>query len=207
MLLETRKFDTASSAAGGEAATLGEIYDATFASMRLVENANASRVGMERAYDARIDAIFNATGQRLRNPASTAIDHRNPRAGLDLEPFPDLHAEFQKQLEELAANRPEHRAIIAPDRPVIEDAYRRAREADRGFEETWERSRGGAAAWAARLTAGFAGTAADPINVFGLAAGPFGQAGRGTKGLLWMALKSGAANAGVEAAVQPFSQA
>lgn len=205
LLLETRNFDGGSSAVGGETATTGEIFDVTLESMRLTENANSALVTLERAYDARIDAVRQATGVTLFNPVRDTVDSPGTMAGFERE-LPDPHAAFQKRLEELAQGQPDFADVIAANRPVLEDAYRMARAADGNFENVWARSPGGALAWGARIAGGFAGAFHDPLNVAMLALGPWGQAGAGVRGLVWMGLKTGAANAAGEAAIQPFVQ-
>lgn len=209
MFLEKPRFDLTSTAVGGETATTGDILDATLESMRLVDNAGARVDAMERAYDDRIDAVRGATGQELPNPERIDMRHRLAKYGSFgplQEEAPDPRAEFQAQLEQLATEHPEHRTAIAPERPILQDAIGKAKAAETRFEDVWAHSDGGVAAWSARLAGGFYGSLHDPVNVATLAAGPAGKAGAGVKGLLWMGLKQGAANAGTEALSQPFVQ-
>ena len=206
MFLDKPRFDPASKAVGGEEATAAEIWDTTRESMRVVDNANSRLRAWEEAYDARIDAVKQATGVQLNNPVSSGAGGPSTMAGFGVQDETDPHAEFQRRLEELAAEKPELRDVIKPDRPVLEDAKARAQAAEKAFEDTWSRSSGGLAAWAARLGGGFYGALHDPVNIFTLPLGPTGKAGTGAKGLLWMGLKQGAANAGTEAMIQPFVQ-
>lgn len=206
MFLDKPRFDPASKAVGGEEATAAEIWDTTRESMRVVDNANSRLKAWEEAYDARIAAVKQATGVQLNNPVSSGAGGPSSMAGFGVQDETDPHAEFQRRLEELAAEKPELRDVIKPDRPVLEDAKARAQAAEKAFEDTWSRSSGGLAAWAARLGGGFYGAMHDPVNIFTLPLGPTGKAGTGAKGLLWMGLKQGAANAGTEAMIQPFVQ-
>jgi hypothetical protein len=209
LMLDKPRIDLTSTASGGEVAGFGDIADTTFGAMREVDNANSSRVAMEYAYDDRIDQIFQATGKRLENPERLDIRHRLAKSG-SFGPLqgeaPDPHAEFQTQLNQMATEMPQFRDIIAPDRSIAEDAKARARAAEKKALDTWERGDKGVSAWTARLAGGFYGAAHDPINVVTLGLGPTKPAQAGIKGLLWMGLKQGAANAGAEAAIQPFVQ-
>lgn len=206
MFLDKPRFDPASKAVGGEEATAAEIWDATRESMRVVDNANSRLKALEEAYDERIGAVKQATGVALNNPVSSGAGGPSSMAGFGVQEETDPHAEFQRRLEELAAEKPELREVIKPDRPVLEDAKAKAQGAEKAFEDTWSRSSGGLMAWGARLGGGFYGAMHDPVNIFTLPLGPTGKAGLGAKGLLWMGLKQGAANAGTEAMIQPFVQ-
>jgi GNAT superfamily N-acetyltransferase len=207
---ERPRFDLTSTAKGGEPSSLGDIADTTFEAMRVVDNANSSRIANERAYDDRIDGIFQATGQRLENPERVDIRHKLAKHG-SFGPmqgeYPDPHAEFQTKLNELSTEMPQFRDVIAPDRPIRADALKKARDAEHKALDVWERADGGFSSWASRLAGGFYGAMHDPVNVATLMVGPTKPAQAGIKGLLWMGLKQGAANAGTEAAIQPFVQA
>jgi hypothetical protein len=207
---ERSRFDLTSTAKGGEPSSLGDIADTTFEAMRVVDNANSSRIAHERAYDDRIDGIFQATGQRLENPERVDIRHKLAKHG-SFGPmqgeYPDPHAEFQTKLNELSTELPQFRDVIAPDRPIRADALKKARDAEHKALDVWERADGGFSSWAARLAGGFYGAMHDPVNVATLMVGPTKPAQAGIKGLLWMGLKQGAANAGTEAMIQPFIQA
>lgn len=204
----------------GGVTTLGEIWDSTWDSMRLVDNFNGSAVALERAYDARNDAIPSAVGIPLKNPMRDFMadpgekdDRLKIRTGASVllsgigYNSIDPHALYQTQLEKLAEQHPDFADIIAADRPVIQEARRLAAASERRFDDVWARSNGGLSAWATRLTAGFGGTFTDPANVAtAVLLGPFGEAGAGVKGLVWMGIKAGAANAAGEAFTQPFVQ-
>jgi hypothetical protein len=210
MLLEKPRIDLTSVATGGEPSSLGDIADTTFEAMRVVDNANSSRIAHERAYDDRIDGIFQATGQRLENPERVDIRHKLAKHG-SFGPmqgeYPDPHAEFQAKLNELSTELPQFRDVIASDRPIRADALKKARDAEHKALDVWEHSDGGLSSWGARLAGGFYGAMHDPVNVATLMVGPTKPAQAGVKGLLWMGLKQGAANAGTEAMIQPFVQA
>jgi hypothetical protein len=205
MFLERPRFDPTSKATSGEESTLSEIWNATDESMRLGENADSRLVAFERAYDKRIDEIKGAVGTELSNPVTNAVGPSS-MAGFGVQEETDPHAAFQSQIEGLAEQHPEQREIIAPHRPVSEDAKALALSAEKRSEDVWSRSSGGLAAWSARLGGGFYGAMHDPVNVFTMGVGPAGHAAKGAKGLLWMGLKQGAANAATEAAIQPAVQ-
>jgi hypothetical protein len=210
MMLDRPRIDLTSTATGGEPSSMGDIADTTFEAMRVVDNANATRTAIEQAYDDRIDGIYKATGQRLENPERVDIRHKLAKSG-SFGPmqgeYPDPHVEFQTQINQLATEKPEFRDVIAPDRPIRADARSKAKAAEQKALDVWDRSDGGFGAWSARLAGGFYGAMHDPVNVATLMVGPTAPAQAGVKGLLWMGVKQGAANAGTEALIQPFSQA
>lgn len=208
---------------GGETATPEEIREASWNEIRLAENFNSNVNALERAYDARNDQIKKTLGEDLPNPArdpgafGVPPDRHigrlrfNYEAGrpVGLTPLPErdnAHRAYQRRLEELAEQHPDFADIIAADRPVLQDARRLTAAAPGHAEEVWARSDRGMYAWANSLTATFGAAMSDPVNMLALALGPFGEAGAGIKGLLWMGIKAGAANAAGEAFTQPFVQ-
>lgn len=205
MFYEKPRRDYTSGAVSGDPATFGEIFDSTYESMKLVENANAKLVALERSYDARMDAVEKATGVRLLNPVRDMSGSESTMAGFEAS-APNPHGDFQQRLNELAEQFPDASGVIAANRPVIEDARKMAAEAEGRSSNAWQRSAGGGAAWAARLAGGFAGGMMDPVNVFTLGVGPWGAASAGIRGVAMMALKQAAANAAVTAGVQPVVQ-
>ena len=203
-LLTERPNIGAFTAARGDTATLSEIFDAGVDNARYVSNLGAETAALEAAYDARIDQVLQATGQRLENPLrakpSPRYGHFGPEQG-EWDPVSD----FQRALEDLAQARPEHRAAIGADRPVTADAAQRARQAEHRLSDLMSR-REGVGKWAAAFGGGFRGMLEDPANVATGLIGPAGTVGTGARAVLWMGVKSGLANAAVEAASQPIVQ-
>jgi hypothetical protein len=219
MIFDRPRFEIDKETRGGEPSSLSEILDTTIESERLGHSSIGKAVAIDRAYDDRIDAVKKATGTELKNPMSEAQDPRDvyypPVVNMEpvddgtpspIKPRYDPEALFRKELSDLAEKHPEQRSIIAPDRSVLDDAKGLTRAAEKRAAETWERSDKGMAAWGARLGGGFYAGMHDPVNIGTLAVGG-GPAGLGVRGLAWMALKQAAANAGAEAAIQPFVQA
>lgn len=198
--------------AGGPPTGAGEVFDAARRSSWYVDNVNARSVAMEQAYDQRIDAIFAATGERLPHPmrASPAagdwqsIADEARTAGKPVY-LPDwLDRRFQRQLTELAERHPTRRDVIKPDLPVREDAIALRNAAEKASHDVYARYDGPWGTGALTSFAGsFVGGLSDPVNWAAMMFGPSGRAGVGAKGLLWMGVKQGVANAGVETAFQP----
>src|SRR6185503_8345175 len=183
-------------------------FDELFQSSVNENDLNHSFIGkalsIDRAYQTKIDAIKKATGEELTDPLNAAND---PETGFyNPERYAQAQAEFQRRLYELADKYPEMREIIGPDRPLIADANQLRARTEHRDNEAWDKSAQDAAAWLARLGGGFYSMTHDPVQVGTAFAGPWGHAARGIKGLLWMGLKQGAANAGAEALMQPFVQ-
>jgi hypothetical protein len=206
MFLERPRLDLTSKARGGEETSAVDIFAATDEDTRLGHNAVSGALATDRAYDDWIDEIKKQTGAELRNPLSQAEDPRDVYYPRPDRPAYDPYAVFRKQREDLSEQQPEHRDFLLQDRDVNAAGERKVGGAERASEEAWERSDKGAAAWAARLAGGFYGAMHDPIQWPLMAIGPTAKAGAGAKGLLWMGLKQGAANAAGEAAIQPFVQ-
>lgn len=197
--------DLTSKATGGETASWSDVAGATLQSELLTHTGIGRAISIDRAYDKRVDDIKAATGVELQNPLQSAQDPRDiyyPRAD---RPAYDPQTVFKRDLEALAEQHPEAREIIAPDRPIAKDAGIIAKKAEERAEDVWDRSEKGAAAWSARLAGGAYAALHDPVQVGTIALGG-GPAGAGVRGLAWMAMKQAAANAGTEAAIQPFVQ-
>jgi hypothetical protein len=203
---ERPRFDLTSTATGGEPSTMSEIFDVSTESDRLNHSAWGRVASTADAYEKRIEAIKRATGVQLNNPLSGPVGP-STMGGFGVQEETDPFADFQRQLHELAEKHPEHRTIIEPQKPISADAIGIRRRAEHGLESTWDRSDKGMKDWAARLAGGFYGALHDPAQGATLLLGPTQQAAAGIKGLLWMGLKQGAANASVEAGIQPFVQA
>jgi len=183
-------------------ASLGEIFGDAFDEALYARNVNASGVALEQAYDRRIDAIFAATGQRGRNPFRlSAGDQLAIEAGEKV----NHQADFQRWLEDIAAQQPQFRDVIKPDRPVLEDAIDLQRRSINAAADSY--ARGGTGAWLASMAGSVAGAGFDPLNVAAIAAGPFAEVGLGARAVLWNAAKVGAINAGTEVAAYPFVRA
>lgn len=194
-------------APGGEA-DLGSLWSAARESMVLLDNSNSAETALERAYDARIAAIKEATGEELENPLRRAV--RPPRAtgqGGDLGTRAQYLAEFETRRAALLKKHPGAADAIAPGRRVEDDALELARAADADFARL-AASRGGLGKWAAVMGGGMAGSLRDPMQVATLMLGGGPGAARSTFGAIArVALKEALINAAAEGAIQPSVQA
>jgi hypothetical protein len=189
--------DRAKDIALPEFSTLGEIAGSSLDSEDLTHSYIGKGLSIERAYDEQIKTIKQLTGKELPNPVSQAGDPGH---------YYELKEEFKRQAEELAEQNPELRNRIVPLSSIDRSAGRIRDKGERHAEEVWERSEKDTAAWIARIGGGFYSFLHDPVQLATSAAVGFKAAGAGVKGLLWMGLKQGAANAGAEAVMQPFVQ-
>ncbi len=180
-----------------EFSTPGEVFRSSTDTEDLTHSFIGKGLSIERAYDAQIETIKRLTGKELPNPVSQAGDPGH---------YYELKEEFKRQSEELAEQNPELRSRIVPLSSIDRDAGRIRAKGERHAEEVWETSEKDAGAWIARMGGGFYSFLHDPVQMASSAAIGFKAAGAGVKGLLWMGLKQGAANAGAEAAMQPFVQ-
>lgn len=193
----------------GPAPTFGEMWrgvvDDTFASIKLGGELSSSWRSLEEAYDRNIDDIFAATGQRNVNPMRAYYVPEGP----DAVPARDLDApaRYDAWRQELAEQFPGARHLIRPDDPIALDAQRLARDAEAREHATWDRMEDwGALRYVPFVWSSLKAAATDPVNVLTAPAGPWGRVGVGATAVIWQALKAGAANAAVEAGVQPFVQ-
>lgn len=161
---------------------------------------------MESAADRRNDAIFKATGERLENPMRVyQLDTpdgvtRNPRDPLAVDAW-------QAKLQDLAQRYPQYRDVIQPDVPLFDAGKAEVQRSTASAADTWERAPNSISSYAAYIGGSMASSAKDPLM---WATGPLFPAiaaARGVAGILWAALKTGAANAALTAAEQPFIQA
>lgn len=182
----------------GEPGALGDVFDAAFEAGLTSANINARERQKEEAYDRRIDAIEAALGQRLENPYRMG----SVSPGAFGEPVDDPFESFQASLRTLAEQHPDQREVIRADRSPLEDAREAARTAEGRLGEVMGRTPG-LAKYGALLAGGLNAGVYDPINLATMAIGPTGTVGAGARQVLWMGVKQGAANAGVELAAQP----
>ncbi|TRL39826.1 hypothetical protein [Rhizobium straminoryzae] len=206
------------SIARGEA-SLGEIYSAATDQMRLVDNQTSAVEALTRAYDERIKAIQDATGESLPNPmrqATSSADRQYTELTAGSTVFmrdaaPELAQqkadEFSARLTEIANRYPEKAAIIGADRPVERDAEALARQADQRLGKALA-SRDGLRKWGALIAGGMVGSGYDPMQVgtWIIGGGPGGArtaAGR----ILQTVISEAAVNGLTEAIQQPQIQA
>lgn len=189
----------------GPEPTFDEIAETTLQDVRLSGEMMSRRRALERAYDESLDAIYQATGQKfeLGNPMRAFSVPEGP----DPVPVEDLEApiKFDAWRRALAEQHPDKRHVIRPDAPIELDAARLTQGAATRASETWDRSSKGFSAYAAWSWGNLKAAATDPVNWITAPIGG-GPAGLGAKAVVWAGLKAGAANAAVEAGVQPFVQ-
>lgn len=185
-------------------ATWTEIADATWNSIKLGGEVFSGQTAREHAYDQRIDQIFEATGQRRQNPMRT---FKRVLEGNDLAYYRDEEEEvrFSQWLRDLEQQFPDQRGIIRADVSIADDAHALVRSAEVREQELWDRTPG----WGKYLPylgSSLIAAATDPVNIATAGVGPWGLTGTGVKAIVWQGIKSGIANAVVEAGVQPFVQ-
>lgn len=198
-------------AAGGEA-SLPEIWSSTRESVILAGNISSRSDALERAYDQRIRAIFDATGRQLSNPMLAVSDGLAsgdiiPEEGADTQAIRRTAVtRFDAELIDLARQYPDHAAVIAADRPIADDAASLARAADERAAQMFE-SRDGIGRWLALLGGGMAGSLRDPAQVAALfvGAGPSTAGAAGTR-ILSVAAREALISGATEAALQPAVQ-
>lgn len=203
--LSFREGDTAARptpASSGPESGWGSIFLDSYNSIKLNHELFAKSRSIDEAYDRRIDEIFTATGQRLKNPYS------QPRlTGEDGEVFHDGRGramrEFEQAVADLAVKFPNHSRILRTDNIEFDAAQIRAQAEHREFA-TWDRAPPGAGKYVPYVAAQLAAGATDPINIL---TAPFGfGAGVGAREIVKAGLKMAVLNASIEGSVQPFVQ-
>lgn len=185
-------------APGGET-SFGDVFKASMRATVSGQNTFARAEQLEAAYDRRIDDIYKATGVRLVNPMR-AGDGGAGEFGLEA---PDPFAEFDGELVKLSRQHADKRDVIRPDRSPRLDAYEKVRTDAEAEASTLARYRGPVGSGAlAQFSGALVGGLRDPVNIMALPLGG-GAAGQGVKGVIWMGIKQGAINAGLETALQP----
>ena len=206
-ILERRQDDGGQVATGGGSSWTDVFWSARQKAVD-IDNFRARESMLEEEHDKRLTAIFQATGQRRDNPM--LLPSRETYDG-DLDDdaaVPRSRAEhiadFNGWLRDLAKNHPEHAAVIQPDLPPTEMALKRRNASELAQHQVMARYQGPFGTGAlADIAGGVVGSFDDPVNAAANLAGPMGRVGLGLKALLWSAAKQGAANAGVEVAMQP----
>lgn len=170
-----------------------------------VQNVFAGHKLTEEAYDNRIKAIKDAVGVELENPYR--VRGLASREQTERGETGDAWSFFDKRLKELSEKHPDKADIIGVNKPVRWEATKRAAQSEGRMEDA-QRNYGGP--WGTGTIADFAGSmigmAQDPINAATLFIGPAARVGQGAKAIAIMGAKQAAANAGVEAALQPLVQ-
>jgi hypothetical protein len=188
--------------AGGEAST-SDLYASARDAALFADNFNASELALERAYDARNDAIFKATGTRLQNPLRAIIP-----AGKAIVRDPNAQKTWTTSVSNLQNQYPDKAREIRAQVPITADAEAQAREAGTRFDMNLASRDDFAAKWATVLGGGFAGSLRDPVQMGTMMLGAGESAGKlAATRILKTALKEAVINGAVEAAMQPQVQA
>jgi hypothetical protein len=196
--------------ATGNEGTFTEVMDAAWNNGRYAWNANSRWRALEEAYDRRIKAVQEATGQTLDNPLRAVpsaddyreIARRTKASGRALY-LPDYMAEkFQSQLARIAEGAPDKLGVLRPHVPVVADAIDLARGSEDKLNDVLSRT-SGLTGTLANLAGGVGAAFEDPATY---ALAPIGLSGSASKSLLWNALRAAASNAGGQAVIEPFIQ-
>ncbi len=196
--------------ATGQASTFLDVVDAAQENTRYAWNSDSYKTALEEAYDRRIAAVKEATGQTLDNPMRalpSADDYRQMASrwragGRPVHRFDFLAEQFQTTLARIAESNPDKLGVLRPHVSVLDDARAIARTSEAKLGDVISRA-SGLDAVAGNLVGGFAGSFEDPLTIPTMAVG---FAGNAAKSLLWNALRAAASNAAGQAIVEPFIQ-
>lgn len=201
-------------------APLSEIWEAGRGQLRMVENTDSSYQALYRAYDERIKAIHERTGETRENPLylagrDGAIEAPRPKVsrgnltyagGSSRSAVPSQVAAFDDWLGQVAQRHPDAMDVIKPDVPLQRDAEALARHTDERLAKAMA-SRDGIAKWGAVLGGGIAGSLYDPLQVLTLFAGGGAGGARTVIGrIAKTALSEAVVNGATEAALQTVVQ-
>ncbi|WP_292055528.1 hypothetical protein [Martelella sp.] len=189
--------------------TLGEIFQSQFEAGKLTDNINSRSTALARAYDERISAIREATGETHVNPFTTRPGRYRPgrdRAEFEATEYARSAAGFNDWLKALEKRHPDSKDIIRAGEPVENDAKALARNMDEEAAKTFAAARG-----PMKWTALFGGRAGamfnDPIQTGGLVFGGGAGAAKTVMGrILTTAATEALVNGAVQAATEPFVQ-
>lgn len=194
----------------------GAMAEATDAMMTYRDNANASEEANAEAYDRRIRAIREATGETVDNPVRLYGDGWRPKPvssySFDSESeqlrrhADEKLAQWDARMRELARKHPDKAALFAGN--PAREALDVTREASQDFDKAaGGRELGAVGRTAAILYGGARGMLKDPTQVAMLFAGAPAAAGRTAWARIGRTmLYEGAINAGAEAAVQTLAE-
>ncbi len=189
--------------------TLEDVVRSQFEAGKLTDNINSRSYALTRAYDERIAAIREATGETHVNPFTTRpgrYRQGRDRAEFEAAEYAKSAAGFNDWLSTMEKRYPEAADVIRAGEPVEDDAKALARNMDEDAAKTFAAARG-PAKWAA-MFAGRAGAMFnDPIQTGALVFGGGAGAARTVMGrILTTAASEALVNAAVQAGTEPFVQ-
>jgi len=184
-----------------------DIVTSTFKADALGRNVNASWARSEEAYDKRIEIYKRVTGQELQNPERMTNFGRLAQSVNRLVDGStgSIYDDFRKRELELFEKHPELKNYIDPEADIRSDAALIGRRAEQTMQERMDAYQGWLK-YPAMMAGSMGAMLVDPTNAAAMLVGPMGAAGPGLRGIAMMALRSGAYNAAVEAALQPYVQ-
>lgn len=200
---------------GAGQAPLNEIWDAARDQQLYVDNSDSSYQALYRAYDDRLKAIQERTGETRPNPLYLAgrggqvtPGFRRPsqggfksrsQAGGEVD-------DFNAWLAQMAVRHPDAADVIKAEVPLERDAEALAKHTDERLAKAMA-SRDGSAKWASVLAGGLQGSLYDPLQVITLFAGGGAGGAKTTIGRIGkVALQETAINGLSEALLQPEVQ-
>lgn len=200
-----------STPAPGTEPSFGDVFNAAVSAQRTGDNVLAANSLRDRLYDERIDAVKKATGVELFHPLRSVPTDEDFR---EREGFTAIHdvveRRWHRELDRLAEQFPDKRAIIRPEATVWKEAAERARADESRLQDRVSRS--GLTATIpglgiplnpAALAGSLWGSMHDPINAAAMLLGPNGSAARS---ILWNAGRQAGFGAVSQAALEPFVQ-
>ena len=204
------KIDTSSAAASGETASFGEMMSSEYSAGRLAGSSTSRGVALQQAYDARTHAIDTALSDRyggatsnLKNPFDTPF----PVSDTWQTNFDHASGIYNDTLRDLAARYPNAADVIAPERPVTDDAKALARQSVENQAAVSSRGPGGMTQFAAEMAGGVGSMMLDPAQQVAFLLAPEAKIGlAGLQGLLAHSAIGAAKMAAAQAAAEPLIQ-
>ncbi|MET3601053.1 hypothetical protein [Martelella mangrovi] len=189
--------------------TLEDVVRSQFEAGKLTDNINSRSYALTRAYDERIAAIRDATGETHVNPFTTRPGRYRPgrdRAEFEAREYARSAAGFNDWLTAMEKRHPEAADVIRAGEPVEDDAKALARNMDEEAAKTFAAARG-PAKWLAMFGGRAGAMFNDPIQTGALVFGGGAGAARTVTGrILTTAASEALVNAAVQTATEPFVQ-
>lgn len=192
---------------------------------RLVDTTNAEQSALQEAADRRIQLIQEQTGVQLENPfrdgyareaRDRVLDNLRRQGNFDPAALAQnldlLTAEqrniFNEKLSDLAEKFPDKAGALSFYQPFEDQARAIAKSANAESDALAQERTNGLAGFVAEIAGGIWGSRRDPIFIASLFFGPGKQVGESVAmNIAKAAIKSGLANAGAAAVMQPSVQA
>lgn len=188
---------------------LADVFMSQFEAGKATDNINSRSYALTRAYEERIAAIREATGETHVNPMQTRPERYRPgrdREEFEARQFSRSAEGFNAWLKDMETRFPDQADIIRAGEPVEDDAKALARNMDAEAAKTFADARG-PVKWAAMFGGRAASMFNDPIQTGALVFGGGAGAARTVMGrILTTATREAVVNGVVQAGTEPFVQ-